>query len=140
SRRWDSSRECVMYQRTASEIYRDGGAIRSLLPTTALSLATLVIVGAAGAGCASDLEAHDPLPEATVNQASSHLSSANLQLKVLGNSCGANQAQDFFQITNTGTTPVTLSDITIKFWIDEVSGAQIVPVVNTGGCVTNVNG
>jgi kumamolisin len=48
--------------------------------------------------------------------------------------------QDFFEVINNGTTPVTLSDITIKFWADDSSGQNLVPHVWTGGCVTNVNG
>jgi hypothetical protein len=68
------------------------------------------------------------------------LTSAPLQLQVLMNSCGANQAQQFFAVTNTGSTPIKLSDIGIKFWIDDSSGQTVVPHVWTGGCVTNVNG
>jgi hypothetical protein len=36
------------------------------------------------------------------------LSSAPLRLQVLTNSCGANQEQDFFEVTNTGSTPIEL--------------------------------
>jgi hypothetical protein len=68
------------------------------------------------------------------------MSTAPLQLQVLTNSCGANQMQDFFQVVNAGSTPVTLSDISIKFWADDTSGQAIVPHVWTGGCVTGVGG
>jgi hypothetical protein len=68
------------------------------------------------------------------------LSTATLQLQVLTNSCGANQAQDFFEVTNTGSSPIKLSDISIKFWVDDTTGQSIVPHVWTGGCVTGVNG
>jgi hypothetical protein len=68
------------------------------------------------------------------------VSTASLQVKVLTNSCGANQMQDFFQIVNAGTTAVKLSDIKIKFWANDTSGQAIVPHVWTGGCVTGVNG
>jgi hypothetical protein len=61
-------------------------------------------------------------------------------VKTLTNSCGANQAQDFFEVTNTGTTSIRLSDISIKFWVDDTSGQKVVPHVWTGGCVTGVNG
>jgi hypothetical protein len=63
-----------------------------------------------------------------------------LRLSVLTNSCGANQAQDFFQVTNTSGAPIALSDITIKYWVDDTSGQAVVPHVWTGGCVTGVNG
>jgi hypothetical protein len=65
------------------------------------------------------------------------LSSANLQVQMLANSCGANQAQDFFQVTNAGTSPVTLSQITIKLWVFDTSGSNVVPQINTGGCLTS---
>jgi hypothetical protein len=64
----------------------------------------------------------------------------SLQLQVLTNSCGTNQAQTFFEVTNTGSTPVNLSDISIKYWVFDASGQAVVPNVWTGGCVTNVNG
>jgi hypothetical protein len=48
--------------------------------------------------------------------------------------------QDFFEVINHGSTPVNLSDISIKFWADDTSGQTLVPHVWTGGCVTNVNG
>ncbi|HEX3905463.1 MAG TPA: hypothetical protein VH853_21750, partial [Polyangia bacterium] len=56
------------------------------------------------------------------------------------NSCGANQAQDFFQVLNNGSLGVKLSDITIKLWVDDNSGQSIVPHVSTGGCLTNASG
>jgi alpha-tubulin suppressor-like RCC1 family protein len=68
------------------------------------------------------------------------MSAQALQLAVLPNACGANQAQDFFQVTNTGSTSVKLSDISIKLWVDDTSGQSVVPHVSTGGCVTGVNG
>lgn len=64
--------------------------------------------------------------------AQSRFSTADLQLELLTNSCGPNEVQDFFQVTNKGTTPITLSDITIKFWVDDTSGVSIVPDVRTG--------
>jgi Pro-kumamolisin, activation domain len=68
------------------------------------------------------------------------VSSADLELQELGNSCGSNQAQDFFQVKNNGTTSVTASDITIKMWVDDVSAASIVAAVYYGGCLTNSSG
>ncbi|HEV8550504.1 MAG TPA: cellulose binding domain-containing protein, partial [Polyangiaceae bacterium] len=68
------------------------------------------------------------------------LSTAALELRVLTNSCGANQAQQFFQVTNRGTTSVKLSDLSIRFWIDDTTGKTVTPQVTYGGCVTGVNG
>jgi alpha-tubulin suppressor-like RCC1 family protein len=65
------------------------------------------------------------------------ISSASLDLKILTNSCGANQVQDFFQIKNTGTTSVALSDITIKLWVNDTSASNLTASISTGGCVNN---
>ena len=59
---------------------------------------------------------------------------------MLTNSCGANQAQDFFQVINHGTAPVTVSDISIKLWVDETSASNVVAQINTGGCLLNATG
>ncbi len=64
------------------------------------------------------------------------ISAAQLQLNVLTNYCGANQLQDFFEILNSGA-PVTLSDITIKFWGYDTSGSNLVGAISTGGCLSN---
>jgi len=61
-------------------------------------------------------------------------SSLSLQLKEFG-TCGSNQNQQTFEVINSGTSPVTLSDITIKFWADDTTGGQaMVGAVNYGGC------
>ncbi len=101
---------------------------------------TLALIGLAvsllAAGCGAG-----PAGVAGVEQVTSALvSSASLQLKVLTNSCGANQMQDFFQVVNTGTTAVKLSDIKIKYWADDTSGQALVPHVSTGGCASGGNG
>ncbi|MET0791108.1 MAG: protease pro-enzyme activation domain-containing protein [Polyangiaceae bacterium] len=79
-----------------------------------------------------------PSDEATTLR-SAIVSSASLQLKVVTASCPANQVQDIFQIVNTGSTGVKLSDIKIKFWASDSSGQAIVPQVNTGGCASGAN-
>lgn len=72
--------------------------------------------------------------------AGSGLSTKKLRVDVLTNSCGSNQAQAFFQVTNTGNESITLSDIKIKYWIYDTSGVAVVPQVFYGGCLTNRNG
>ena len=67
------------------------------------------------------------------------VSTAALQVKVLTNSCVANQRQDIFEVINTGPTPVKLSDLKIKMWADDTSGQALVPHVWTGGCVSGAN-
>jgi hypothetical protein len=90
-----------------------------------------------GAGCGG---ARVTDPTETQQSALSIANTASLQLQVLTNSCGANQMQDFFRVTNTGTTPIKLADISVKFWADDTSGKALVPHVWTGGCVTGVGG
>jgi hypothetical protein len=48
--------------------------------------------------------------------------------------CGSNQTQQFFEVINQGTTPVTLSDLTFKFWADDTTGQGLAGAVNYGGC------
>jgi hypothetical protein len=43
---------------------------------------------------------------------------------------------DVFAIVNNGA-PVTLSDITIKFWADDTSGVPLTCGINYGGCLFN---
>jgi hypothetical protein len=68
------------------------------------------------------------------------LSSAGLELETLTSTCVANQAQDFFEVVNNSTSGVKVSDLTIKFWLDDTSGSAILPHVWTGGCLTNQTG
>jgi hypothetical protein len=104
----------------------------------ALSLLSLAPLAACskGAGTGAEVET----VQSGVIPAGDTLSPANLQLSTLTNSCGANQAQDFFKIVNSGTTPVTLSDITVKLWVDDTSGQTLAPHISTGGCLTNASG
>jgi len=67
-------------------------------------------------------------------------SSSGLALEVLTNSCGANQEQNFFEVLNNTAAGVKLSDITIKYWVNDTSGQAVVPHVWTGGCLNNASG
>ena len=65
-------------------------------------------------------------------------SSVNLMLKEF-TTCGANQSNETFEVINAGSTAVSLSQITIKFWVDDTNyvsnGADtIAGVVDYGGC------
>jgi hypothetical protein len=68
------------------------------------------------------------------------LASTNLQLQVSKNACTASLAQDYFEVTNDSGGPVTLSNITIKYWIYDTSGVTVAPSVPYGGCITQPNG
>jgi alpha-tubulin suppressor-like RCC1 family protein len=96
-----------------------------------LTIVFIVLVGGL-MGCAVE-----PREPAELGRASNALSSsAALELKVLTNSCGANQAQDSFQITNNAATPIPLSSLSIKLWLNDTSGQTVVPHVWTGGCIS----
>ncbi len=71
------------------------------------------------------------------------VSSAKLQLEEF-TSLNGSQASESFEVINTGTTPLNLSDITIKFWVDDTTGYSLLGAINYGGCFgancTSVNG
>lgn len=69
-----------------------------------------------------------PTPTAPCNT-----SPAALQLLEF-TSCGSNQASETFEVVNTGSMPVSLSQLTIKFWVEEASGQALAGAVNYGGC------
>ena len=71
------------------------------------SLLTLVFV--VGSSCTRN----DRAEPAAQSRTSALSGSTSLQLNTLTNSCGANQAQDFFQVINNGSLGVKVSDITI---------------------------
>lgn len=91
-----------------------------------VALGVSVLVGCGG-------RAGDPVR--TTSAALISTSTANVRLQELTNSCGANQAQDFFKVVNAGTTPIPASDVSIKIWVDDTSGSNIVPRIDTGGCL-----
>jgi len=80
-------------------------------------------------------------PETGIAERTSAIvSTAGLQLKVQTATCVANQAQDYFQITNTGSTAVKLSDIKVKYWVDDTTGQTVVPQISYGGCASGAGG
>jgi len=72
----------------------------------------------------------------------SGVTSTNLQLLVSKNACAGNVAQDYFKVTNASTAAVPLSQIAIKYWINDTTtpATNITPQVWYGGCVTQPNG
>jgi hypothetical protein len=68
------------------------------------------------------------------------LSTASLQLQVTTYSCTSNQVLDAFQVKNTGTSAVRLSDIGIRFWAHDTTSKAMVAGVNYGGCVFGAQG
>jgi xanthomonalisin len=108
---------------------------------TALVQVLLTVAVAAGTlGCEGPGRANVSVRQSELSDPGQTLSAAPLDLQVLSNSCGANQAQDFFKIVNNGTTSVKASDLTIKLWVNDTSGSAVVPHVSTGGCLTNAGG
>jgi hypothetical protein len=96
----------------------------------------LALVVVAGSSCSGGDKPGGDVDE----KVSALVSAASLQMKVLTNSCGASQVQDFFQVTNTGGVAIKLSDIKIKLWADDTSGQTLVPHISTGGCASGANG
>jgi hypothetical protein len=111
--------------------------LRSFISGTArgsifVTLIALGCQGAADPAAGSDVE--------TVRGALNGVTSTNLQLLVSKNACAGNVAQDYFKVTNASTAAVPLSQITIKYWINDTSVPSITPQVWYGGCVTAPNG
>jgi hypothetical protein len=77
---------------------------------------------------------------ATITRALSGVTSVNLQLQVSKNACVANQARDYFKVTNSSASSVPLPKLAIKYWINDTSGVTPVPQIWYGGCVTAANG
>jgi alpha-tubulin suppressor-like RCC1 family protein len=61
--------------------------------------------------------------------------SGGLKVEIRTNYCDTQKAQQYFQVTNTGTAPVNLSDITIKYWVGNTTGASVVSDIYYAGCV-----
>ena len=118
----------------ADAMSKHGGARTTRNSIGGLFTAGLFVALAAVVSCSSAKQAD----EVGVLQ-SAVLGNASLQLKVLTASCPANQAQDFFQIVNTGSTGVKLSDIKIKLWANDTSGQAMAAQVNSGGCASGAN-
>jgi hypothetical protein len=99
-------------------------------------VAALVVLGCQG----SDGDSAEDVVAVTSALSASGVTSANLQLQVAKNACAGNMAQNYFKVTNATTAAVPLSQIAIKYWINDTSAASIVPAVWYGGCVTSANG
>jgi hypothetical protein len=78
----------------------------------------------------------------TVRGALNGTTTANLQLQVSKNACAGNVAQNYFKVTNATTAAVPLSQIAIKYWVNDTTlpATNITPQVWYGGCVTSANG
>src|SRR5450755_2949401 len=116
---------------SGKSVIRIGRSSASPIGRGALRLSAVALFLAGGSSCRNAGSAG-----VEVEVVSALVSTASLQLKVLTNSCGANQIQNFFQVTNSGTAAVKLSDIKIKLWANDTSGQGLVPHVATGGCAS----
>ena len=106
------------------------GVRRSTLGAMALALFGLGCEGADGVN--EDFVA--------IQGALGGVTAANLQLQVAKNACAGNMAQNYFKVTNATTGPVPLSQVSIKYWLNDTNAASIVPAVWYGGCVTSATG
>jgi hypothetical protein len=105
-------------------------------------LATFVslILSLSLVGCSGEKTLETLGMQGQADTAAPAFNSMNLKLTVSKNACAANVAQDYFKLQNADTVSVPLSSISIKYWINDTSGARIVPNVWYGGCVTSSNG
>lgn len=119
-------------------------ASRLSLLTARRSVSLLIAAGAlAPAACRPSHDGARPDPVVTASSAvttGGGVTSTNIQLRVSKNACAANQAQDYFKITNASSGAVPLSSLSIKYWINDTTGATLTPNVWYGGCVTSSNG
>jgi hypothetical protein len=92
------------------------------------------------ASCGTSKPSNDSLSTRSGALSLGGLSATNLDLQVSGNSCWANGAQTYYQVKNNDAAAVTLSDISIKYWINDTTGSPVVPHVWYGGCVTDAGG
>jgi alpha-tubulin suppressor-like RCC1 family protein len=128
-----SSRQRLLMPRTASRV----ASCVSLIPKLAL---LPLAVGTSSCSSGSTTQQEHGTVSARQAVVSGGLSTANLQLQVLTQSCVTSQVQQKFKITNNGTSAVALSDFKIKYWVDETSTASIVPRIDHGGCRVNASG
>ena len=61
--------------------------------------------------------------------------SGGLKVEVRTNYCDLQKVQQYFQVTNMGATPINLSDISIKYWVYDTTGANVVSEIYYAGCV-----
>jgi hypothetical protein len=133
-----------MTNRTGS----DGLRVEHTWTVVGLLVSTALLLGCGREAASSDPESTAQTSEALSGDdaggagaaGGSSVADVSLELKVLTNSCGSNQAQDFFEVTNTGSTSANLSDIALKFWVYDTSGQNVLVHVWTGGCVSGVGG
>jgi len=64
--------------------------------------------------------------------------SGGLKVEVKTNYCDLQKVQQYFQVTNTGATPVNLSDLSIKYWVYDTTGANVVSDIYYAGCVVTL--
>jgi hypothetical protein len=64
--------------------------------------------------------------------------SGGLKVEVRTNYCDPQKVQQYFQVTNTGATPISLSDISIKYWVYDTTGANVVSDIYYAGCVVTL--
>ncbi len=71
---------------------------------------------------------------------SSDFSSAALELEVRTEACRSNLVSNLLRVVNNGTTPIKLSDISIKYWAYDTSGIDLVSQVRDDGFARDASG
>ena len=67
-------------------------------------------------------------------------SSAALQVEVRTEACESNLVSNYFRVVNGGTTPIKLSDISIKYWAYDTSSTTLVTHTRDNGFVKGADG
>jgi hypothetical protein len=105
----------------------------------------LAVAGLCGAGCrardaGAPSAAEDLTTVTSALSADGGVTSANLPLQVSKNFCSTTVAQDYFKLTNGTGASIPLSQLGIKYWINDNSATTMAPQIFYGGCVTSSNG
>lgn len=104
----------------------------------------LVVAGLCAAGCRAQgpdrPNAGDLTTVTGALSADGGVTSANLPLQVSKNFCSTTVAQDYFKLTNGTAASIPLSQLAIRYWINDTNAAAMAPQIFYGGCVTSSNG
>src|ERR1700734_1909953 len=92
---------------------------RRLATCACLFFAALIAASACSSRSTTEgsLVAEQTASQSEAVLASGGLNSLNLQLQVSKNACAGNVAQDYFNVSNSDTTTVPASSVSIKYWI-----------------------
>ena len=102
----------------------------TLIRTCALAAAAFMATCASGSGVPpSENTAQATAKVGSVSATQLHLTQETLD-------CSSTFVQNVLKIENNGGTPVPLSDISIKLWVDETTASSVVASLSNAGCIS----